>query len=61
MGALGDRLHGEVYKFQELRRQLSELNHRFRSRTDTEVFLHAFMEWGLECMPLRRQVRDRRP
>ncbi|MGH6896773.1 MAG: asparagine synthase (glutamine-hydrolyzing) [Geminicoccaceae bacterium] len=42
--------NGEVYNFQELRQELSELNHRFRSRTDTEVVLHAFIEWGLDCM-----------
>jgi asparagine synthase (glutamine-hydrolysing) len=42
--------NGEVYNFQELRQELSELNHRFRSGTDTEVVLHAFIEWGLECM-----------
>ena len=42
--------NGEVYNFQELRRELTGLNHRFRSRTDTEVVLHAFMEWGLGCM-----------
>ena len=42
--------NGEVYNFQDLRQELSDLNHRFRSRTDTEVVLHAFIEWGLECM-----------
>jgi asparagine synthase (glutamine-hydrolysing) len=42
--------NGEVYNFETLRRELSELGHRFRSRTDTEVVLHAFMEWGLACM-----------
>jgi asparagine synthase (glutamine-hydrolysing) len=42
--------NGEVYNFQALREQLVELGHRLRSRTDTEVVLHAFMEWGLECM-----------
>ena len=42
--------NGEVYNFEALRRELVELGHQFRSRTDTEVVLHAFMEWGLACM-----------
>jgi asparagine synthase (glutamine-hydrolysing) len=42
--------NGEVYNFQELRQELIERNHRFQSRTDTEVVLHAFIEWGLDCM-----------
>jgi asparagine synthase (glutamine-hydrolysing) len=42
--------NGEVYNFQSLRQELVALGHRFRSRTDTEVVLHAFIEWGLECM-----------
>ncbi len=42
--------NGEVYNFEALRAELTELGHQFGSRTDTEVVLHAFMEWGLECM-----------
>ncbi len=42
--------NGEVYNFQEVREELARLGHQFRSRTDTEVVLHAFMEWGLECL-----------
>jgi asparagine synthase (glutamine-hydrolysing) len=42
--------NGEVYNFAALREELTALGHQFRSRTDTEVVLHAFMEWGLECM-----------
>jgi asparagine synthase (glutamine-hydrolysing) len=42
--------NGEVYNFAALREELARFGHEFRSRTDTEVVLHAFMEWGLECM-----------
>ena len=42
--------NGEVYNFSELRSDLMQLGHEFRSRTDTEVVLHAFMEWGDEAL-----------
>ena len=42
--------NGEVFNFAEIRTGLEGLGHVFRSRTDTEVILHAFMEWGEACM-----------
>ncbi len=42
--------NGEVYNFQELRKELQSLGHKFRSRTDTEVILHAYMQWGRACV-----------
>jgi asparagine synthase (glutamine-hydrolysing) len=41
--------NGEVYNFQELRTELEALGRRFRSRTDSEVVLNAYAEWGQEC------------
>ena len=42
--------NGEVYNFQELRIELEGFGHLFRSKTDTEVVLHAYAEWGPECV-----------
>ena len=40
-------LNGEIYNFQEIKKQLIELGHKFYSLTDTEVILSAFKEWGI--------------
>jgi asparagine synthase (glutamine-hydrolysing) len=39
---------GEVYNYRELRRELRDRGHRFRTSGDTEVVLHAYLEWGEE-------------
>ena len=41
--------NGEIYNHLELRGELEELGHRFRSHSDTETVLHAFAEWDTEC------------
>lgn len=49
-GSMHIVFNGEVYNFGELREELSTLGHEFRSRTDTEVVLHAYQEWGENCV-----------
>lgn len=42
--------NGEVYNFPSLRTELERRGHRFRTDTDTETIVHAYEEWGDECV-----------
>ena len=42
--------NGEVYNFREIRVSLEAQGHVFRSETDTEVILQAYIQWGIECL-----------
>ncbi len=42
--------NGEIYNFRQLRQELEARHHRFTTKTDTEVIVHAYEEWGIECL-----------
>ncbi len=42
--------NGEVYNYQEIKKELELLGHQFISNSDTEVMLHAYAEWGIQCV-----------
>ena len=42
--------NGEVYNYRELRSELAAIGHRFRTQTDTEVIIAAYLEWGPACV-----------
>ena len=44
--ALVTTYSGEIYNYRELRSELQALGHSFRSSSDTEVMLHAYLQWG---------------
>ena len=41
--------NGEIYNYLEIRDVLHAKGHIFTTRSDTEVIVHAFEEWGIEC------------
>ena len=42
--------NGEIYNYRDLRKELAELGYTFFTRSDTEVALAAFAEWGARCL-----------
>jgi asparagine synthase (glutamine-hydrolysing) len=42
--------NGEIYNFADVREVLADRGHQFRTRSDTEIIVHAYEEWGERCV-----------
>ena len=49
-GTLQVVFNGEIYNYIELREELLAFGHRFRTLSDTEVIVHAYEQWGNDCV-----------
>lgn len=49
-GTVGIVFNGEIYNYRELMSELKVLGYRFRTRSDTEVIVHAWQAWGEACL-----------
>ena len=49
-GTVGIVFNGEIYNYLELMQELKDLGYRFRTRSDTEVIVHAWQAWGEACV-----------
>jgi len=49
-GTVAVVFNGEIYNFQELVKELAACGHTFRTRSDTEVIVHGWEQWGASCV-----------
>ena len=43
-------LNGEIYNFKEIRNELESKGHHFKSNSDTEVIIEAYLQFGIDCL-----------
>ena len=49
-GTVWITFNGEIFNYIELRPELEQLGHKFRTKSDTEVIVHAYEQWGKDCV-----------
>lgn len=55
-GTVAIVFNGEIYNYQELARELMARGHHFRTHGDTETIVHAYEEWGDDCVKRLRGI-----
>jgi asparagine synthase (glutamine-hydrolysing) len=53
-GDLAIVFNGEIYNYRELKKDLQSRGHRFKTNSDTETIVHAFEEYGADCVKYLR-------
>ncbi len=51
-GSIWIVFNGEIYNFQELQKRVIRLGHKLRTKSDTEVIVHLYEEYGTDCLQL---------
>ena len=49
-GTIWVSFNGEIYNHADIRRELEPLGHRYRTKSDTETIVHAYEQWGDDCV-----------
>ena len=49
-GSIWVVFNGEIYNHADIRRELEQRGHQYRTRSDTETIVHAYEEWGDDCV-----------